>query len=292
MAAKTVRQNQRTLTKAQKRRFVDAVLTLKRQGRYDEFVRTHIEFYLGDGEGRTRVAHMAPSFLPWHRKFLLEFERALQRVDPGVSVPYWDWTVDRTPAVSLWANDFLGGNGRRSDHQVTTGPFARRHGHWDITESVTDGDFLMRDFGRPDHDPTGLPSKAELAEAMRETVYDTDPWNSLSPGGFRNKLEGWSAERGARVWYNHNRVHRWVSGHMLGAGSVNDPVFWLHHAFVDLCWSRWRAHHPKAEPYLPLREPPIGDPQHDKVVPANDTLPPWDTPVHDLLDHGDLYRYA
>ncbi|HET6764317.1 MAG TPA: tyrosinase family protein, partial [Longimicrobiaceae bacterium] len=32
-------------------------------------------------------------FLPWHRVYLYEFEMALQDVAPGVTLPYWDWTM-------------------------------------------------------------------------------------------------------------------------------------------------------------------------------------------------------
>jgi tyrosinase len=32
-------------------------------------------------------------FLPWHRVYLYEFEQALQDVAPGVSLPYWDFTM-------------------------------------------------------------------------------------------------------------------------------------------------------------------------------------------------------
>ena len=32
-------------------------------------------------------------FLPWHRIYLYEFEQALQDVCPGVTMPYWDWTM-------------------------------------------------------------------------------------------------------------------------------------------------------------------------------------------------------
>jgi len=32
-------------------------------------------------------------FLPWHRIYLYEFEQALQDVMPGVTMPYWDWTM-------------------------------------------------------------------------------------------------------------------------------------------------------------------------------------------------------
>ncbi len=118
------RKDQRDLTAAERRRFVAAVLELKRAGRYDRFVRTHIDYYKADGATGLRAAHMAPSFLPWHRQYLLEFERELREVDPAVTVPYWDWTRDRSPVGPPWGEDFMGGNGRRGDLQVTTGPFA------------------------------------------------------------------------------------------------------------------------------------------------------------------------
>ncbi|WP_156727742.1 tyrosinase family protein [Streptomyces apocyni] len=286
-----IRQNQSTLTAAQKKRFVAAVLALKRKGQYDDFVRTHIEFYVSDGDGGLRVAHMTPSFLPWHRKFLLDFEQALQRVDSGVSVPYWDWTADRSPAASLWADDFLGGNGRRSDRQVMTGPFAYQNGNWKITESESEAEYLTRDFGRP-HDPMDLPKPEDLAVAMRDPRYDAEPWNSLTETGFRNRLEGWTSGRGNDRWRNHNQVHRWVGGHMLGASSVNDPVFWLNHAFVDLCWSRWYERHGDAAPYLPAEPPRPGQPQFRRIIAAEERMPPWDVRPVDLIEHKQLYRYG
>jgi tyrosinase len=32
-------------------------------------------------------------FLPWHRIYLYEFEQAMQDVCPGITMPYWDWTM-------------------------------------------------------------------------------------------------------------------------------------------------------------------------------------------------------
>ncbi|MET9803375.1 tyrosinase family protein [Streptomyces sp. NPDC006368] len=284
------RKNQRDLSAAERKRFVAAVLALKRAGRYDDFVRTHIEHYRSDGDRRLRVAHMAPSFLPWHRQYLLEFERALREVDPGVTVPYWDWTRDNTPAASLWSEDFMGGNGRRGDLQVMTGPFAYVNGHWTIEVGVTDHRFLTRDFGNPAR-PIELPTKGELARAMDETVYDSAPWNSTSRTGFRNALEGWTSERGNGRWRNHNRVHRWVGGLMLGGGSVNDPVFWLHHAFVDLLWSRWQSRNPRAG-YLPATPPRRGSDQHRRIVARDERMPPWDVTPAAVAAHHRVYRYA
>src|SRR5690606_11493894 len=64
------RKNVTALTRSEKRRFVDALLAVKRRGEYDEFVRMHIDYYTADGERGLRAAHMTPSFLPWHRRFL------------------------------------------------------------------------------------------------------------------------------------------------------------------------------------------------------------------------------
>ncbi|GGU29854.1 tyrosinase family protein [Streptomyces lavendofoliae] len=285
-----VRKNQRDLTAAERRKFVGAVLELKRSGRYDDFVRTHVRYYSADGDDDLRVAHMAPSFLPWHRQYLLEFERALRSVDPTVTVPYWDWTRDNTPAASLWGEDFMGGNGRRGDHQVMTGPFAYDRGDWPITVGVTESLFLTRDFGNPAN-PIDLPTARELSRATAETVYDSAPWDSTSRTGFRNALEGWTRAAGNARWRNHNRVHRWVGGLMLGGASVNDPVFWLHHSFIDLVWSRWQRKNPKAA-YLPATPPPPGSAQYRRVVARNEPMPPFEVTPAQVADHHRIYRYA
>lgn len=33
-------------------------------------------------------------FLPWHRAYLIMFERELQSLDSSLSIPYWDWVAD------------------------------------------------------------------------------------------------------------------------------------------------------------------------------------------------------
>ncbi|WP_030600846.1 tyrosinase family protein [Streptomyces fulvoviolaceus] len=279
-----------TLTRAERRRFVKAMLEVKRRGEYDEFVRMHIEFYVSDGEGGLRTAHMTPSFLPWHRRFLIELERALRRVDSSVSMPYWDWTNDRSATSAPWTKDLLGGNGRRSDRQVMTGPFAYAEGNWTLKEGVTDGEFLTRDLGRA-RDPIALPTKSELAGALADPVYDVSPWDSTTTKGFRNRLEGWGTGRGPVAWRNHNRVHRWVGGAMVGGASVNDPVFWMHHAFVDLQWSRWQSRHRGAR-YLPAKPPGPGSKQRGRIVARHEKLPPWDVTPDSLEDVSRIYRYA
>jgi tyrosinase len=234
---------------------------------------------------------MGPSFLPWHRRFLLDLEQALQRIDPSVTVPYWDWTRDRSAKSAPWTDDLLGGNGRPGDRQVVSGPFAYAQGHWPIREGVTDGVYLTRDLGRA-HAPMALPTKKELESALAEKVYDTSPWDSTCTRGFRNKLEGWGTGRDDVAWRNHNRVHRWVGGVMLGGASVNDPAFWLHHAFVDLQWTRWQQRHKKAARYLPADPPGRDDEQHGRILARHEHMPPWDVTPDEMEDVSAIYRYV
>ncbi|HEY5835708.1 tyrosinase family protein [Streptomyces sp.] len=281
--------NQRNLTSRQRAQFVEAVLELKRTGRYEKYVTLHAEYFASDGESGLRIAHMAPTFFPWHRQFLLAFERDLRRLDPDVTIPYWDWTRDRSPNSALWAADFMGGNGRDSDGQVMTGPFAYGYGNWPVTHGVTRERYLTRNLGRP-YQPVALPTKAELDDALAIPVYDAAPWNS-APGtrGFRNRIEGWTVSE-AKGGYLHNRVHQWVGGHMIGGSSPNDPVFWLHHAFIDLVWVRWQRLHP-ASGYLPDRALGRRDPEHGRVISADEPMPPWDTRPSEMFDHRPFYTY-
>ncbi|KJK42211.1 tyrosinase [Lentzea aerocolonigenes] len=269
-----IRKNQATLTSEEKARFVAAMLELKRTGRYDEFVVTHQEFAMSDSDVGDRLAHRAPSFLPWHRRFLLDFERALQEVDPAVTLPYWDWTDDRSTRSSLWAPDFLGGTGRTSDGKVMTGPFAGDTGKWKIIARTDSRSYLCRTLAV--HEPA-LPTAEDVLKVLAEPRYDVRPWNSSSSSGLRNLLEGW---RGPNL---HNRVHVWVGGHMATGASPNDPVFWLHHCFIDLLWAQWQAEHGAS--YEPKRREP-------GVVGAADAMKPWgDVTPQDMLDHRAFYTY-
>ncbi|PJJ06529.1 tyrosinase [Streptomyces sp. 2333.5] len=269
-----VRKNQADLTATEKRNFVDAVLELKRSGRYDEFISTHNAFIIGDSDDGERTGHRSPSFLPWHRRFLLQFEQALQSITPSVMLPYWDWTADRTPRSSLWADDFLGGDGRSGDGRVTSGPFAFGSGKWPMNIRVDGRTFLRRSLGTGVRE---LPTRAEVDRVLAMSVYDAAPWNSSSDG-FRNNIEGW---RGPNL---HNRVHVWVGGQMTTGASPNDPVFWLHHCFIDKLWADWQGMHPKSG-YLPTGDTP-------DVVDLHDTMKPWnDVTPADMLDHTKFYTY-
>jgi hypothetical protein len=49
----------------------------------------------------------------------------------------------------------------------------------------------------------------------------------------------------------------------------NDPVFWLHHCFIDKLWADWQAKHPSQPSYVPREG---AAPGHNDREP----MPPWD----------------
>lgn len=304
-----IRKSVQSLSKEEKKAFVSALLILKKEGRYDEYIHWHHAVMTPtvlpnepkDAQYRNG-AHRGPSFLPWHREFLLQVEKDLQNINSAISIPYWDWTEDsKLPDPTkgaVWSEDLMGGNGVESNGwRVDNGPFAYKTGNWSIPIEH-DGPALTRRFGSwlPNFN---LPTKDDLNMAMSEVLYDTPPYNS-SPftTGFRNRLEGWVTMRGDNLVKTtgsqlHNRVHLWVGGRWTDNGeekvgsmvpmtSPNDPVFLLHHCFIDKIWADWQSiqakNNPAASPhYAPEKNGPSG---HN----LDDELKPWNRTIRDVLD--------
>ncbi len=282
-----IRKNLSSLTAAEKQAFVTAVLQLKNHipsqlgltNRYDDYVQMHMDAMTLGGMG-AMYAHRGPAFLPWHREYLRRFEADLQSIDPTVTVPYWDWTTDRTATGAPWTADLMGGTGRASDAQVVDGPFAFASGQWTVTVTMRSGggpDLRRRlaSIGLP------LPTAAQVTSALGVTPYDNPPWSISSQPSFRNRIEG-----GYGAGQIHDRVHAWVGGNMNSMASPNDPVFWLHHSNIDRLWAQWQRQHAPLG-YLPV----VGGPAGQNL---NDPMRPWlgaTTPAS-VLDHLALgYRY-
>jgi tyrosinase len=305
------RRNVLTLSAAERKAFVDALLALKKKGRYDWYVRTHVETMMKvaafpyepqDMNYRNR-AHSGPVFLPWHRKLLAELEADLRKIDKSLALPYWDWSVDGDSAdpkaSALWADDLMGGDGTGAGDVVETGPFAGKAGNWPIDPKLdpdNTGPALVRKFQTI---VTSLPTSEHVKFLMREAFYDVPPLSAASVAGFRNRLEGWLTRRldyrytteGSQM---HNRVHLWVGGNMITDASPNDPVFFLHHCFIDKLWSDWQRKMvdsmpgmtmPREDYYNPGKD---GPPGHN----LNDAMFPWKTTPRDVLDPEKMgYRY-
>lgn len=265
---------------------------------YDWFVQIH------DEVNQQQRVHSSPFFLPWHRQFILVFERYLQNVlnDAAFALPYWDWATDAALgnpyATPLWRTSFMGGVGDRDNNNYLLPGTAFAPGEWELAPPIVNGkiappppkNWLQRRDWRdvPPEAPT-LPSKADVDRALAVTTYDTPEWDRTRKDSFRNTLEGWI--RGADGTFQlHNRVHIWVGGSMLPMTSPNDPIFFLHHCNIDRIWAEWQARYP-SQTYLPAAGTGTG-------VDVDDAMWPWNeqqgrvTP-RDVLNIGSLgYGYA
>uniref|UniRef100_A0A915K1H9 Tyrosinase copper-binding domain-containing protein n=1 Tax=Romanomermis culicivorax TaxID=13658 RepID=A0A915K1H9_ROMCU len=120
---KVKRKEIRSLTDEERRKLFDALNELKNTkidrglSRFDTLITYHIP-------ERAVTAHFCPSFFPFHREFLKVTEFALREIDPDISIPYWDLTMDSMlpdPRDSiLWTKEFMG----TGEGQVIDGPFA------------------------------------------------------------------------------------------------------------------------------------------------------------------------
>jgi hypothetical protein len=282
------RKNISSLSAAERKAFADSVIALRKEpsqrglaNRYDDFVRIHTDAM----NAPFNWGHGGPAFTAWHRVLLLKFEGELRRFDDSVRIPYWDWSVDRTPTSPPWLSDFLGGDGgptnpsNSQSGKVTTGPFREASGDWPITtgdpgtnDDQFDRPYLARGFARRS-DATQLPSAVLQNEVLGRSPYSQ----------FVNGLEV----------SLHNLVHRWVNGQMIYRASPFDPVFWLHHCNIDRLWGIWMRGLPDAERYTaPSSFPSFHQPTgtmvfHDPAV--GPATPVWSgsyRPIDTIGDHA------
>lgn len=320
------RKSVRDLTTTEKTDYVKAVLALKTApslisaaqtavssgggtpNRYDDYVWMHS--VVGGG------AHRGPAFGPWHREFLRQFELDLRSVSgkPHISIPYWDWTVDRSPTDPGWpfTDDFMGGFGGASPaFGVVTGPFSDP-ASWRINIRLA-GDAvtrLKRSIGVPAASGV-LPVRTTVLPGFGIGTYDE---NANPPTYHANPLALSAAQRTAQAnasfrkyleWLLHDGIHGWVGGsnaaqtdggHMSFVPvAVNDPVFWLHHSNVDRLWTIWQQRN-KALGYEPASGANPGHNESEVMSQfsnsANFNFPLANRPVDVLVYHslGVWYR--
>jgi tyrosinase len=284
-----IRRNHRDLTPAQKAAFVKGVLALKNnvdsvlhpgaQKRYDDFVEVHKNAMTGPAMFEP-MPHGSSLFYPWHRILLCQFEIALRAAanDQPIALPYWDW--NDSGASNPFTPDFLGGDGDAAQGgRVTTGPFAFVIDAFPIRvwDGATGDAGLRREFGEDAN--SWLPTSSDISAGLAKVPY----WPG--PSSFERVSED----------VLHNPVHRWIGGNMADATSPNDPVFFLHHAFLDLLWERWKAQHPTIDPYIPVSGVPGRDLAAMLVFNAPTEPSPWTGTwtIRQTLDTKALgYSYA
>uniref|UniRef100_A0A915AJX6 Tyrosinase copper-binding domain-containing protein n=1 Tax=Parascaris univalens TaxID=6257 RepID=A0A915AJX6_PARUN len=214
------RKEYRMLTDDERNRWHYALAELKRSGEYDQLSMQHQ--VVGSGSG----AHSGPGFLPWHREYLKRFEIALRLIDPTVAIPYWDTVMDnylQDPRDSIMFSPIFAGE---TDFfgNVVTGPFA----YWSTLEGRN---AILRNLGQEG----ALFTENNLLQVISQTNIEYVMAYTAPLMGCPFPINFFALE------YAHSNVHLWIGGHMKPPeSSSNDPIFFMHHAFVDFVWELWR----------------------------------------------------
>lgn len=249
-----VREDQATMSSSRRTAFQRAVVAMVEDGTYAELIAHHMDMSHNMHGTMGEVGFYR--FLGWHRRYLLEFERELQKADavlrPGatdrLAVPYWRWP-DPFPA---WMATFL----PAKDPVSGMSPPPRKNAFPPEKANSADVDIIVNQFGIQ---VTGLPGENDYTR-------------------FSYGIEGWGLRPNGTDLPAHNHGHAWIGGIMNNTStSPTDPMFWLHHAEIDRLWEIWRGSNPTAAPILS---------GPDRV------MDPWPESYDDLLDIAALgYTY-
>jgi tyrosinase len=96
-----LRREQSKLSADEWRAFIGAVNALHGNAaarpRYRDFVQVHVDAMSPVGMSwsvHSMSGMVGINFLAWHRQYLRQLELRLQKVDPSVTIPYWDWIAN------------------------------------------------------------------------------------------------------------------------------------------------------------------------------------------------------
>lgn len=217
-----VRKEFRSLSADEWQRFVAGVKRLMERPKagtltgpsvYDQLVKIQVDHY--------EVVQGYAVQLPFYRWLLKVFETELRKIDATLAIPYWDWVRDaKTPHQSpLLTAAYLGGNGVGEKHCVVDGAFAN-HTVYFPTQGC-----LERNFNRG-ASIAPFPDAKHMKKMFNE---------SRSLDTFRQFIS----------YVPAGSVQQGVGGHLNSPAMANDPIFWLHMAYVDKYWADWQAKSPK-----------------------------------------------
>ncbi|XP_074070856.1 tyrosinase [Macrotis lagotis] len=214
---------------------------------YDLFVWMHYyvsrDTLLGDSSVWRDIdfAHEAPGFLPWHRFFLLLWEQEIQKLtgDVNFTIPYWDWRD--AEECTICTDDYMGGRHPTNPNILSPASF---FSSWQVRSNKLIVSYFKKNPNR--------------SQSPKHQYY-----HELH--GFANPLTGIADASQSSM---HNALHIYMNGTMSQVqGSANDPIFILHHAFVDSIFEQWLRRHRPLQDVYPAANAPIGHNRESYMVP-------------------------
>jgi hypothetical protein len=206
--------------------------------------------------------HSSMIFLPWHRKFFVEVENRLQMAldDCSATIPSWNWALELPTfeTANIWSANRLGSLNTGIDTKssdvdemcVKDGLFGSETSSSNFGKGVNEfrtgltrlnqgrgSDCIMR-AGKA---PGGL-NYATIKATLQEDFKGHNAFEQMSTY-LENEIHNHiHVDIGGRITPADSKV-RSADGHMTSMFSPYDPVFFLHHGFIDNLWKQWQDTH-------------------------------------------------
>lgn len=145
-------------------------------------------------------------FLPWHRAYLLYFERICRKLtgNDSFALPYWNWIT----------------------HPAIPDVF------WDTTSPLYDSNRAVNQSDQADPSWVSAPV---IENILSQTNFDLFASGPPICGDLHLDCNYGMLEANP-----HNNIHTWIDSLDMGTfQSPLDPVFWTHHNMLDCLWVDW-----------------------------------------------------
>lgn len=166
--------------------------------------------------GFNKCPHGNWYFLPWHRAYLLSYERMIRSVtgNSSFAMPYWDWAANRTVPQAFKDANFGG--------QPNPLYVAARSNNYSIPDAFTGPTVMTNIFGQ---------TNFELFASSRPVGQNNTNASWIKASGTQGTLEA----------NPHNNIHVNLGGFMPNGNSPMDPIFLMHHGNIDRTWWSWNC---------------------------------------------------
>ena len=210
-----VRKEIRDMSQAEWTSYKNAIKAMQQDGSYQNLAKIHVDMF--------SKLHGNYIFAQWHRIYLCKFEDEMRKHsdNPNIGIPYYAaWadsvaygsnTVDKSP---VWTEQYFGAGDGSCVEASNNTIFASQ------TTNVGGSHCITRQF---DHS-RGI-SGTESINNLQKGAANFKQFSDLLQAGF------------------HAEPHLFISGDMANPWSVNDPIFFSHHASVDYVYDGFQAAH-------------------------------------------------
>ncbi|KAI0483823.1 Di-copper centre-containing protein [Xylaria cf. heliscus] len=212
------------LTDAEKKVYINAELCLMEappvagipgaQNVWDELQYTHAS--------QADYVHNVGAFLPFHRYYVTLHQTLIETVCGYTGpLPYWNEPLDvgaLDEATIFNPVTGFGGDGSGSSRCITDGPFMNTTLR--IQENLSTSEYCI---SRGLNDRSFNSAVQTNVDKCLNMANFVDAWNCIESNP-------------------HSAGHGGVSGTMVNVKlSPGDPIFWLHHGYIDKLWWDWEA---------------------------------------------------